>query len=114
MRLILARTIPGLGPPDVYYPPYFVGWWMVTRVIADTDEDLWNDMKRNGVNLPVRVVHEMSFVPYDAVKNFGGDGHGDNDSVPAIADRLFNERSYHVALSEDRLYIAMRKHPLIR
>ena len=38
------------------------------------------------------------------------------NSVPAIADRSFNKRSYHAALLEklDRLYITTRKHPSIR
>ncbi|KAL3772928.1 hypothetical protein ACHAW5_005912 [Stephanodiscus triporus] len=110
LRLLSSRTIPGLGPPDVYYPPYFVGRWRVTRVIANSDDDFWNEMNREyGANiLPVRVVHEMRFVPRDAGRGFGGDVGDVGDSVPAIADRSFNERSYYSALSEelDRLHVA--------
>ena len=129
LRLLAARTIPGLGPPDVYYPPYFVGRWKVTRVISDSDDEFWN----NGVSLlPVRVVSEMRFVPYHhdsgsggdfVVKVAGGGGGGGGDpinsaSVSAIADRSFNERSYYDAFSEelDRpLYSATKKkNPPIR
>ena len=128
LRLLAARTIPGLGPPDVYYPPYFVGRWKVTRVISDSDDEFWN----NGVSLlPVRVVSEMRFVPYHhdsgsggdfVVKVAGGGGGGDDPinsvSVLAIADRSFNERSYYDAFSEelDRpLYSATKKkNPPIR
>ena len=70
LRLLAARTIPGLGPPDVYYPPYFVGRWKVTRVISDSDDEFWI----NGVSLlPVRVVSEMRFVPYHHDSGSGGD-----------------------------------------
>jgi hypothetical protein len=117
----------------VYYPPYFVGRWKVTRVISDSDDEFWTGMKRNsGVSLPVRVVSEMRFVPYHhdsgsggdfVVKVAGGGGGGGGDpinsaSVSAIADRSFNERSYYDAFSEelDRpLYSATKKkNPPIR
>lgn len=94
IRLLSAKTIPGLGPPDIYYPPYFVGKWRVTRVITSSDDNFWS-----GVNLPVQFSHEVRFVPYDAGKEFSGDDNPNN--VPAIADRSFNERSYYASLSEN-------------
>lgn len=109
IRLLSAKTIPGLGPPDVYYPPYFVGRWRVTRIVASSDDNFWNDLKRRGVDLPVQFVSEMRFVPYDAGKDFAGsldDNPNNADDVPAIADRSFNERSYRSSLSDElnRLY----------
>lgn len=98
IRLLSAKSIPGLGPPDIYYPPYFVGKWRVTHFISSSDDNFWSDMKQNGVDLPVTVVSEMRFVPYDAGKDFSGDGNPNN--VPAIADRTFNEKSYYASLSE--------------
>ncbi|KAL7466018.1 hypothetical protein ACHAXS_006320 [Conticribra weissflogii] len=92
IRIISAKTIPGLGPPDVYYPAYFAGKWKVTRVISNSDDKLWQ-----GINLPVKLEHEMRFVPYDAYKS--EDGANTSNVVPAIADRVFNERSYYAALS---------------
>lgn len=92
-RLLSAKSIPGLGPPDVYYPPYFVGKWRVTKVISKSDDVFWN-----GVDLPLTVVSEMRFVPYDSKENFAGDENSDN--IPAIADRSFNERSYYASLSQ--------------
>ncbi|KAL7552870.1 hypothetical protein ACHAWF_016115 [Thalassiosira exigua] len=108
VRLLSAKSIPGLGPPDVYYPPYFAGKWRVTRVIASSDDNFWKEMNEKGVNLPVTFVSEMRFVPYDAGKNFIGDENPNN--VPAIADRSFNERSYHASLSDelDRLFSATK------
>mmetsp|Transcript_21553 Transcript_21553/g.45316 ORF Transcript_21553/g.45316 Transcript_21553/m.45316 type:complete len:359 (+) Transcript_21553:101-1177(+) len=91
IRIISAKNIPGLGPPDVYYPAYFVGKWKVTRVISNSDDKLWQ-----GINLPVKLEHEMRFVPYDAYNSEDG---GNTNNVPAIADRAFNERSYYDALS---------------
>ncbi len=126
LRLLSGRAVPGLGPPDVYYPPYFAGRWRVTRVISDSDDDFWLGMKRNGVGLPVRVVSEMRFVPRDSGRDFvvvgsGGGKGGDDaddpgDPVPVVADRSFNERSYYAALSDelDRLFSAMKKFPPIR
>ena len=73
LRLLAARTIPGLGPPDVYYPPYFAGRWRVTRVISDSDDEFWHDTKRNNDGtslLPLRIVSEMRFVPYDSGGGF--------------------------------------------
>lgn len=104
IRLLSSKTIPGLGPPDIYYPPYFVGKWKVARVISTSDDKFWSDMKQKGVSLPIKVISEMRFIPYDAGKDFSGDENPNN--VPAIADRTFNEKAYHAALSEElnRLY----------
>eukprot|EP00804_Cyclotella_cryptica_P028143 CCRYP_010998-RA/>CCRYP_010998-RA protein AED:0.03 eAED:0.03 QI:186/1/1/1/1/1/2/66/684 len=93
IRLISSKTIPGLGPPDVYYPPYFVGKWRVTRIVSSSDDNDWKD-----VMLPVKISHEMRFVPYDAGKDFEESGGQNPNSSPAIADRAFNERSFHKAL----------------
>jgi hypothetical protein len=76
----------------VYYPPYFVGKWRVTHLITSSED---NDFK--GVPLPLKVVSEMRFIPYDAGKDF--EDFGSANSSPAIADRAFNERSYNIALS---------------
>eukprot|EP00581_Thalassiosira_minuscula_P003066 CAMPEP_0183744402 /NCGR_PEP_ID=MMETSP0737-20130205/65710_1 /TAXON_ID=385413 /ORGANISM="Thalassiosira miniscula, Strain CCMP1093" /LENGTH=402 /DNA_ID=CAMNT_0025980043 /DNA_START=57 /DNA_END=1265 /DNA_ORIENTATION=+ len=106
IRLLSSKTIPGLGPPDIYYPSYFVGKWKVTKIIATSDDNFWNDpkLKSDGVSLPLTLVSEMRFVPYDAGKDFtdgnnGGDGSSNPNDVPAIADRAFNERSYYASLA---------------
>ena len=80
------------SPPDVYYPDYFVGKWRVTRLISSSDD---NDFK--GLPLPLKIEHEMRFVPYDAGKDF--DDFSASGNTPVIADRAFNERSYNEALS---------------
>jgi len=107
IRLLSSKTIPGLGPPDIYYPSYFIGSWKVTSVITTSDDNFWNDLKSNGVNLPVTIVSKMRFVPYNAGKDFieNSDTYP-NNNVPAIADRAYNEQSYYTALSEEinRLY----------
>ena len=69
----------------------------------------WNDLKSNGVNLPVTIVSMMRFVPYDAGREFTENQQEyprRSNNVPAIADRAFNEQSYYAALSEElnRLY----------
>mmetsp|Transcript_32508 Transcript_32508/g.59938 ORF Transcript_32508/g.59938 Transcript_32508/m.59938 type:complete len:405 (+) Transcript_32508:46-1260(+) len=106
IRLLSSKSIPGLGPPDVYYPPYFVGKWKVTKVIATSDDNFWKDMKDNyGIVLPVKVVSEMRFVPYNAGKDFldvdvDAGGNNNPNNVPAIADRSYNEKSYHASLAQ--------------
>jgi pimeloyl-ACP methyl ester carboxylesterase len=92
IRLMSSKTIPGLGPPDVYYPPYFVGKWRVTRIVTSSDD---NDFQ--GLPLPLKIVSEMRFVPYDAGKDF--EDFGNTNNSPAIADRAFNEQSFNKALS---------------
>lgn len=82
------------SPPDVYYPPYFVGKWRVTRIVSSSDDNDWR-----GVTMPVKISHEMRFVPYDAGKDFEGYSGQNPNSSPAIADRAFNERSFHKALT---------------
>ena len=109
IRLLTSKTIPGLGPPDIYYPSYFIGSWKVTCVISSSDDMFWNDLKSNGVNLPVTIVSKMRFVPYDAGREFTENQEEyprRSNNVPAIADRAFNEQSYYAALSEElnRLY----------
>ena len=104
IRLISSNTIPGLGPPDIYYPPYFIGKWRVTRLITTSDDNFWKEIK-----LPVKIVSEMRFVPYDTYSKGEGtkDGAGgSNNYVPAIADRSFNELSYYSALSEEMNRVA--------
>ena len=110
IRLLSSKTIPGLGPPDVYYPPYFVGRWKVTKVITKSDDSFWEDMKQSGVDLPVTIKSEMRFVPYDAGKDFIGDDNPNN--VPAIADRSFNERSYYASISEELNKLLLTTKPM--
>lgn len=98
IRLLSAKTIPGLGPPDIYYPPYFVGKWKVTKVVSNSDDKFWKAAKDMGIDLPVKIVSEMRFVPYDAGKDFTDDNPNNS---PAIADRSFNEKAYYNALSEE-------------
>lgn len=93
IRLLSAKTIPGLGPPDIYYPPFFAGRWKVTRVVTSSDDAFWS-----GVKLPVQFMSEMRFVPYDAYGKDVSDSGNPND-VPAIADRDFNERAYQSSLA---------------
>lgn len=114
IRLLSAKSIPGLGPPDIYYPPYFVGKWKVTKVITTSDENFWKEMKDKGVTLPVAIMSEMRFVPYDAGKDFSGDENPNN--VPAIADRAFNEQSYYDSLSGElnRIFASTRPMPSIQ
>ena len=114
IRLLSSKTIPGLGPPDVYYPSYFVGKWKVTKVITTSDDNFWNDLTQIGVKLPVTIVSEMRFIPYDAGKDF--DDSNNPNNVPAIADRNFNENSYYAALSKEinRLYQSTKSLPSIQ
>ncbi len=107
IRLISSKTIPGLGPPDIYYPPNFVGRWKTTRVISSSDDVFFKELQDRGVKLPIHVTSEMRFVPYNAGKDFQQqEADPDSITVPAIADRSFNEKSYYAALSEEigRLY----------
>jgi hypothetical protein len=109
IRLISSKTIPGLGPPDIYYPPNFVGRWKTTRVISSSDDVFFKELQDRGVKLPIQVTSEMRFVPYNAGKDFQQQQEADvidSNTVPAIADRSFNEKSYYAALSEEigRLY----------
>lgn len=107
IRLISSKTIPGLGPPDIYYPPNYVGRWKTTRVISSLDDVFLKELQDRGVKLPIQVTSEMRFVPYNAGKDFQQqDADLDSNAVPAIADRSFNEKSYYAALSEEigRLY----------
>lgn len=109
-----TQTIPGLGPPDVYYPPFFAGKWKVTKVITTSDDNLWSNLEQN---LPITIVSEMRFVPYDAGKDFSSiDYDGNPNNVPAIADRLFNEQSYYTAMIKERnrLYQQMKQLPPIQ
>lgn len=117
IRLLSAKTIPGLGPPDIYYPPNFVGKWKVTRVITKSDEVFWDNLDQVGVQLPISIVSEMRFVPYDAGKDFSGSvDEESNPNSPAIADRAFNEKSCYAALSNEinRLYQQTKAMPPIQ
>jgi len=71
-------------------------------VIATSDDNFWKGMKDNyGIVLPVKVVSEMRFVPYNAGKDFVVDGNDTNlNDVPAIADRSYNEKSYYTSLAQ--------------
>lgn len=106
IRLISSKTIPGLGPPDIYYPPNFVGRWKTTRVISSSDDVFFKELQDRGVKLPIQVTSEMRFVPYNAGKDFQQQEANPDSNIPAIADRSFNEKSYYAALSEEigRLY----------
>lgn len=114
IRLISSKTIPGLGAPDIYYPSYFVGKWKTTHVITSSDDAFFDELQDRGVKLPIKVTSEMRFVPYDAGKDFQELSRDDANpnKVPAIADRSFNERSYHAALSEEigRLYSSTKSY----
>ena len=116
IRLISAKTIPGLGPPDVYYPAYFVGKWRTTRVISSSDDVYFRDLENLGVKLPIKVTSEMRFVPYDAGKDFQQIDESNPNNVPAIADRAFNERAYYTALNQEieRLYSSTKSMPSVR
>jgi len=116
IRLISSKTIPGLGPPDVYYPAYFVGKWKTTRVISSSDDPFFKDLENVGVKLPIQVTSEMRFVPYDAGKEFQQINDANPNNVPAVADRSFNEKSYYTALSQEigRLYSSTKSMPSIQ
>mmetsp|Transcript_35588 Transcript_35588/g.81360 ORF Transcript_35588/g.81360 Transcript_35588/m.81360 type:complete len:653 (+) Transcript_35588:126-2084(+) len=112
IRLLSSKTLPGLGPPDVYYPPYFVGRWKVTRVISSSDDLPWTDLKDNGVELPISISCEARFVPYNAGKDFTDFDNQSND-IPAIADRSFNEKALNSALAEEISKLFSTKEPVI-
>mmetsp|Transcript_15860 Transcript_15860/g.23727 ORF Transcript_15860/g.23727 Transcript_15860/m.23727 type:complete len:334 (-) Transcript_15860:49-1050(-) len=116
IRLISSKTIPGLGPPDVYYPAYFVGRWKTTRIISSSDDPFFKDLENLGVKLPIQVTSESRFVPYDAGKDFQQIDDANPNNVPAVADRSFNEKSYYTALSQeiDRLYSSSKSMPSIQ
>ena len=115
IRLISSKTIPGLGPPDVYYPAYFVGKWKTTRVISSSDDPFFKELENVGVKLPIQVTSEMRYVPYNAGKDFQQMDANPNN-VPAIADRAFNEKAYYAALSQEvqRLYSSTKAMPSIQ
>jgi hypothetical protein len=97
IRLTSSNIIPGLGPSDIYYPNTFVGRWRASSTIINSDDDFWLDYQTMGIKLPIPITSEMRFVPYN----------NDNDyNVGAIADRAYNEQSYHGALvaTLDSLY----------
>ena len=112
IRLLSSKTLPGLGPPDVYYPPYFVGRWKVTRVISNSDDQPWTELKDNGVELPISISCEARFVPYNAGKDFTDFDNQSND-IPAIADRSFNEKAFNSALAEEISKLFAAKEPVI-
>ncbi|KAL7496921.1 hypothetical protein ACHAWT_005830 [Skeletonema menzelii] len=115
IRLISSKTIPGLGPPDVYYPAYFVGKWKTTRVISSSDDPFYKELENVGVKLPIQVTSEMRYVPYNAGKDFQQIDANPNN-VPAIADRAFNEKEFYSALSQEvqRLYSSTKAMPSIQ
>jgi hypothetical protein len=116
IRLLASKSIPGLGPPDIYCPGYFVGKWKTTRVISSSDDAFFKDLENLGVKLPIKVISEMRFVPYDAGRDFQESNGANPNNVPAIADRSFNERSYYASLSEEigRLYSSTKSMPSIQ
>ena len=90
---LASSNIPGLGPSDIYYPNTFLGRWKVSSTIINSDDNFWLDYQSQGIQLPISITSEMRFLPY-------------NDNAGAIADRSYNEQSYHKALltTLDSLY----------
>ncbi|KAL7436123.1 hypothetical protein ACHAXM_005028 [Skeletonema potamos] len=116
IRILTSKNIPGLGPPDVYYPAYFAGKWKTTRIISSSDDAFFKDLENLGVKLPIKVISEMRFVTYDAGKDFQQSDNANLNIAPAIADRSFNEQSYYASLSEEigRLYSSTKSMPSIQ
>ena len=90
---LASSNIPGLGPSDIYYPNTFLGRWKASSTIINSDDNFWLDYQSQGIQLPISITSEMRFLPY-------------NDNAGAIADRSYNEQSYHKALltTLDSLY----------
>jgi hypothetical protein len=88
-----ASKIPGYGPPDTLFPPFFAGEWVLTREGAglsvaqggkeNADAE---DLKQAEQWAGERVSYPVRFLPYDEEK--GGEGAGGGK---VIADRGFNE-----------------------
>ena len=79
-----ASILPGLGQPDVYYPPLFLGSWRATRTVVSSDDPSLAPL------LPLEVSYEAQYVSVD------GDGSGADGKV--VSDRGYNEASYRSAL----------------
>jgi hypothetical protein len=90
-----ASKLPGYGPPDTLYPPFFAGEWVLTRegaglTVAASGEDGNGKEKADPQDLAQaqqwaaeRVSYPVRFLPYEDGNN-GGDGK-------VIADRGYNE-----------------------
>lgn len=84
-----ASILPGMGPPDIIYPPAFTGRWRVTQTLADVQTPLGPD------KAPADAIDRLKAQPpvasYDArfVAVDGG----------AIADRAFNAVQREAALA---------------
>jgi hypothetical protein len=73
----LGTKLPGLGPRDVTYPPWFIGRWQMTRTLASVE--MLGDGKGAGVD---RLPPAGQTLTYDV--RFLPDGRGG-----AVADRGF-------------------------
>lgn len=82
-----AAKIPGYGPPDTLYPPFFAGEWLMTREgaglslanPAEEDKVDPDDLKQARAWATERVQYPVRFLPYE------------EDGGAVIADRGGNE-----------------------
>jgi len=91
-----AAKIPGYGQPDVYYPPFFLGRWRVTRVIVSLSTEYDNPLllssssSLSSLTVPFALTYDVRFI---SVGNDSG-----SDTTKVIADRAFNTASFYQAL----------------
>lgn len=79
-----ASNVPGYGPPDVLFPPYFAGKWKMTRTMVPSDPQ----------KSPITVEYPVRFV----IRGGGETLDPSKNSEVVIADRAFNEMSFQNAL----------------
>ena len=97
-RESIAKTIsvvPGYGPPDIYYPSYFLGEWLVTNDITTIVND---DTYKNQPS--------MALIPYDQPKTLTYKRRYINYNGNIVLDRSFSETNYQRKYLNDENAIA--------
>jgi hypothetical protein len=85
-----AASMPGYGPPDVYFPTSMLGRWRMNRQIVNSD-----DIRFANSQMPMSVTYDVRFISVD------GDSNDGKIDFKVIADRQYNTASFHNAIRSD-------------
>lgn len=85
-----AASMPGYGPPDVYFPSSMLGRWRMNRQILNSD-----DIRFAKSQMPISVTYDVRFISVD------GDSNDDKIDFKVIADRQYNTASFYNAIRSD-------------
>lgn len=85
-----AASMPGYGPPDVYFPSSMLGRWRMNRQIVNSD-----DIRFANSQMPMSVTYDVRFISVD------GDSNDGKIDFKVIADRQYNTASFHNAIRSD-------------